>query len=226
MKIFKYPTIPALIAVGTLLVFSCKKDGTQGPEGPIGLKSLLDVQTVPPSEKCENGGLVVKSGIDKNGNNILDAGEVENTHYVCNGSNAISDKQVILKLGGVSASYVTYPVPIAVTQTAIALPRFNIKNYPGVDSIIMFAAPWGGRNSGGDVNSKTKVELYNFTDNAPINNSAVISSASAATAKFSSSDNIYSVFPKSEFDLGIKVSGMIPGDFAFSGDVIMILYRK
>ncbi|NOT20839.1 MAG: OmcA/MtrC family decaheme c-type cytochrome [Sideroxydans sp.] len=43
------------------------------------------VRTSAPVASCPNGGISVDTGIDKNGNGILDASEVINTQYVCNG---------------------------------------------------------------------------------------------------------------------------------------------
>ncbi|WP_443092767.1 DUF7151 family protein [Chitinophaga nivalis] len=82
MKIFKQPIISALIGAGILLSSSCQKEGAQGPEGPAGIKSLLDVQQMPPGDKCTAGGLVIKTGIDRNNNNTLESSEVD-TYAVC-----------------------------------------------------------------------------------------------------------------------------------------------
>lgn len=46
---------------------------------------------------CPAGGIMVKTGIDKNRNNILDSSEVDKTKYVCNGQNGQDvslDKQI------------------------------------------------------------------------------------------------------------------------------------
>lgn len=42
---------------------------------------------IAPGPLCANGGIEVKTGIDTNGNGILDAGEILNTENVCNGTN-------------------------------------------------------------------------------------------------------------------------------------------
>jgi len=218
MKFVKYPLV--LFCSVAIILASCKKEGQRGPEGPAGQKSLLDVKELSPGEKCGTGGLVIKSGIDKNGNNELDASEVDNTQYVCNGSNATSDKQIIIRLGsgGVFRGQQS--------TTTLSIPKFNINNYPGIDSIIIYAAPWGGRNSGGDADSKTTVELFNITDNTIINGSSVTAMGNLSNAKYSPSNDFYASFPNKEFDLGIKVTAILPNDFGYTGDIIMVLYRK
>ncbi|MCH5715170.1 DUF7151 family protein [Niabella hibiscisoli] len=80
------------------LLFSCKKgtqgrngtdgtDGTDGANGTNGKNSLIDFVTEPAGTNCANGGYKVLSGIDLNGNSVLDASEVQVTKYLCNGTN-------------------------------------------------------------------------------------------------------------------------------------------
>ena len=49
----------------------------------VAIKSL----NAAPASSCPNGGITVQSGIDTNGNGMLDPAEVANTQYVCNGTN-------------------------------------------------------------------------------------------------------------------------------------------
>src|SRR6185295_18778590 len=75
--------------------------GPQGPEGPpgqqgatgaagaagaAGQNALVAVAAEAAGANCSGGGISVRSGIDSNGNGTLDAAEVTNTSYVCNGS--------------------------------------------------------------------------------------------------------------------------------------------
>lgn len=62
-------------------------NGLDGSDGSNGLNSLISVATFSGSQGgCTNGGLVIRSGVDDDGDNFLDAGEVDVTQYVCNGS--------------------------------------------------------------------------------------------------------------------------------------------
>lgn len=56
-----------------------------GENGTNGLLSLVQVQSEPAGANCANGGQRIDSGIDANGNGLLDA-EEQSTAYVCNGS--------------------------------------------------------------------------------------------------------------------------------------------
>jgi hypothetical protein len=71
--------------------------GPQGPQGPAGrtgdagLESLILITAEAPGANCAAGGQKVQVGIDANGNGVLDASEVQQTAYVCNGQSASSD---------------------------------------------------------------------------------------------------------------------------------------
>jgi hypothetical protein len=56
-------------------------------EGPEGKTSLIDTSNEPSGLNCPNGGIKISSGIDSNGNGILDNNEVTSTKYVCSGQN-------------------------------------------------------------------------------------------------------------------------------------------
>jgi hypothetical protein len=59
----------------------------RGKEGIEGKKSLIDLISESPGPNCSNGGYKVVSGIDQNGNNILDATEIQTSKFICNGLN-------------------------------------------------------------------------------------------------------------------------------------------
>lgn len=62
-------------------------NGTDGSDGSNGNNSLIRVSNEPAGANCPNGGLKIESGIDDNGNGVLNVpGEVDATAYVCNGS--------------------------------------------------------------------------------------------------------------------------------------------
>ena len=63
-------------------------DGTNGTNGTSAVNSLVEITVEKVGDNCSFGGSKVTSGIDKNGNNVLDQGsdEVTSTVYVCNGS--------------------------------------------------------------------------------------------------------------------------------------------
>jgi hypothetical protein len=56
------------------------------PRGPAGADALIAQEDEPAGEHCANGGVRIDTGLDKNGNHELDAKEIEQTSYVCNGT--------------------------------------------------------------------------------------------------------------------------------------------
>jgi hypothetical protein len=56
-----------------------------GANGPVGAPSLIDANIEPAGEHCGEGGYLVRSGEDEDGDGSLDAGEVDATEYVCHG---------------------------------------------------------------------------------------------------------------------------------------------
>jgi hypothetical protein len=58
-------------------------NGSNGSNGTSGHNSLLTTTDEPAGQNCAAGGLRVDSGLDDNDNGTLDAGEVDNTDYVC-----------------------------------------------------------------------------------------------------------------------------------------------
>jgi len=71
--------------------------GPAGSTGPAGQNALVGVAPEPAGTNCSGGGISVKSGLDANGNGTLDAAEVTNTQYVCNGA-LDSPAQVLAKI--------------------------------------------------------------------------------------------------------------------------------
>lgn len=56
-----------------------------GADGATGLDSLVKVTTEAAGANCANGGIRVDLGVDDDGSAALDAGEVDNTRYLCDG---------------------------------------------------------------------------------------------------------------------------------------------
>jgi len=60
--------------------------GSIGPQGNAGEVSLVVQVPVSPGSACAHGGSEVESGVDKNGNDVLDSSEITSISYVCNGA--------------------------------------------------------------------------------------------------------------------------------------------
>jgi len=212
-----------------LLCFSCKKEagpkGEQGRQGETGqpgepgvdgYTSLILLTPISSNAACPNGGTLVESGIDKNKNNTLDSNEIDNSQSICNGSNAQSDKQILIPIpnsGAISNS--TTPI---ITGTLI---KFNKTYYSGVDSIIFVASPYvyGGANT-------SVVELYNITDATPVTGGSLSSDYSGANPPFIQTGNIYNNLPDKEIAIGVRSYSANEGVYAGTGFCYLFLYRN
>ena len=73
-------------------------DGTDGSDGTDGTDVLIDVTPEPPGAHCPAGGHRVDTGVDDDGDGVLDPAEVSSTAYVCDGDDgdpAIAGFQLI-----------------------------------------------------------------------------------------------------------------------------------
>ncbi len=65
--------------------YVCNAGAGMGPGQP-----LVEVTAEPAGENCADGGIAVTSGIDVDGNGVLEGEELLGTHYVCNGSSGVA----------------------------------------------------------------------------------------------------------------------------------------
>ncbi|WP_230457829.1 hypothetical protein [Alcanivorax sp. VBW004] len=56
-----------------------------GSDGVDGLLALASTEPVEPGEECSAGGYRIDTGIDLNGNGVLETAEIQHTSYACNG---------------------------------------------------------------------------------------------------------------------------------------------
>ena len=83
--------LPRILVLATLVAAACT--GSAGPMGAVGsngangVSTLVTVTPEPPGANCANGGQRIDTGPDSNGNGVLDASEVTQSTYVCNGTN-------------------------------------------------------------------------------------------------------------------------------------------
>ena len=61
------------------------KQSANGPQGTPGKNSISIVTSEPAGANCQNGGNKIDVGTDDNGDNMLQALEIDFTYYVCNG---------------------------------------------------------------------------------------------------------------------------------------------
>lgn len=71
------------------------RDGADGTAGADGLSSLLAQTELPfGDDDCPTGGVRVDSGIDNNRNGVLDADEISDSSFVCNGGSALAFQEL------------------------------------------------------------------------------------------------------------------------------------
>ncbi len=63
-------------------------NGTNGTNGSDGKNSLVKISVEAAGANCTYGGNKIETGVDTSGNNVLEAGEVTQTAYVCNAARA------------------------------------------------------------------------------------------------------------------------------------------
>lgn len=202
---------------------SAEVDQTQnvcnGSNGAAGLKSLLDIQPLPIGTACANGGVVIRSGIDKNNDDKLDSTEVDQIQNVCNGANGINggehDKLIVMPLGG-SASLSQTP---DIGQDPII--KFKKSNFVGIDSIVFVAVPYVS-----DPSFQSVVDLYNVTDTVSITGSEIVSNQTFNINGFIQTGNLYNEIPDKEITLVTRTRSTREGAYAGCYYAYLVLYRN
>jgi hypothetical protein len=202
---------------------SAEVDQTQnvcnGLNGATGLKSLLAIEPLAAGTACANGGVVIRSGIDQNGDEKLDSAEVDQIQNVCNGANGVSggeqDKQIVLPLGGsVSASL----TPSLGLDPII---KFKKSNFVGVDSIVFIAVPFVS-----DPSFQSVVDLFNVSDQVGITGSEIASNQLLNVNGFLQTGNLYDQIPDKEITLVTRTRSTREGAYAGCYYAYLVLYRK
>lgn len=79
--------IPLIFII--VLIISCAPAGeseNDNTESPENYSTAINTIIIESGDECPNGGIGIESGIDENGNGILDDNEIDSIDYVCNGS--------------------------------------------------------------------------------------------------------------------------------------------
>ena len=87
-KVALHSVCAVVLVLGMMIVAGCSSNSEHEPTAAAGQNSVaVSKATLPVGDSnCPTGGVSVSSGIDTNGNGVLDASEVSNTQYVCNGA--------------------------------------------------------------------------------------------------------------------------------------------
>ena len=178
------------VGIALLLCISCSKNG---------LNSLLSTQIEPAGTHCRSGGLKINYGLDKNENDVLDANEIQNSSYVCNGDSGIVELDNLIRIPLGSPNFGTCDTTWAMTEhESFQLHDFNKLNYPHVSSILFVPSIYSLEES-----NTVTLELYNVTDSVPIANTQISSNVVRYIFKYSG--NIYNDLPDHAVTLCIRV---------------------
>ena len=83
--------------------------GVNGAPGQDSPNTLLANHPVEANEHCPAGGVLVQSGLDINGNQLLDTAEVRHSSYVCNGTTAAAGMSCTVTDNGDGTKTITCP---------------------------------------------------------------------------------------------------------------------
>jgi OmcA/MtrC family decaheme c-type cytochrome len=128
-------------------------NGAVGPQGATGLSALLAFAPEPPGPRCAAGGTAASTGLDANRDGTLDASEVTQTVYVCNGVDGAPGTNAYATGPGVLLRIVSADVDADGTASAtfritdgrgVPLDREGLATVGAVDVRFVLAALDGG----------------------------------------------------------------------------------
>jgi len=173
------------------VTFSCSNDDDDGNSTII---SLIDVIIEPSGENCINGGYKIITGIDLNGNQMLDVNEIDSTEFLCNTSN---DNEVRISFGG---RFTTESTDWELAPEYTYIKNFDIRNYNNISSVI-FMATVGVQN--GNLDNVSYARLIDVTNDQIISGSEIETSDTALVWELS--QNILENIPEETIDIGIEL---------------------
>jgi hypothetical protein len=206
----KIKIVLAFVFITSIVHYGCTK------QGDVGQSSLLNLIPEPAGSNCPAGGVKVMSGVDANRNGVLEDNEIQNVKYVCNGS---SDKQVIIYFPANGIAYSTTSAS-GYVDTVEVLRDFNILNYANADSINFSAYL---QTSDSSVSST--VNLYDMTNNAPINNTTLTSNSTSSELRITAANFLHDL-PQTPIKLGIQVKSGLEGSIVYYYLPMITIYRQ
>ncbi len=99
-KIARFSFIMALtLCLGAGLMIGCASDdggGGGGDQADRNPSVAVNASPIEAGDECPNGGISIDTGIDDNGNGVLDLDEVDETQVVCNGEDGVDGGLITL----------------------------------------------------------------------------------------------------------------------------------
>jgi hypothetical protein len=177
---------------------------------------------------CTYGGFRISTGIDLNFNYNLDQAEITSTQYIC----AVgTDRQVRLPFpSGAGTRSTTYVISDQQVQQAQYLVKFNKLDYANVASIkfgVTITAGIDPMNASPSSTNTASVELFNVTDNVPVQNSEVQVTASGSTKTlFVESGDLSASLPAKEVQLVIRIKTSDSNHTASAASPYVFIYKN
>ena len=187
--------------------------------GINGNVSLVNITDEAAGSNCENGGIMIDSGVDDNGNGTLDVEEIDITRFICNGIDGGFDEQIrlIAYAHSGTGSFGNFGTTSGFFIGDII--NFNKQNYIGVDSAVFVANIRAGNST-----TLGYAELYDETNGQVISNSIV----STTNTNFTTleSGNLFDNLPDGTVNLTIQVRSETSGvTTSINGKNYLFLYR-
>lgn len=145
MELFmKKRLVQAMLVASAASLAACGSDNNNNDSADSGKSSVVTSSvSFASSTACPNGGITVNSGIDENGNGVLDSSEVDQSQEVCNGTNGTDGEDMT------AADHTTATYGTALTFAGVDAPQTD------ADKRAIFAskATVGSTEFGGSYNT-------------------------------------------------------------------------
>ena len=167
--------------------------------GENGNLSLINISDVLVNTDCPNGGLILDSGLDTNGNGILDESEILSTRNVCNGLDGMFNEEIrLVFLSGTAGS--SFGTTTTEGDVLSSLQRFDIRRYDLLQSATFITRSWTE-----DSATNSYIELINGDSGEVIPNSTLTTNVTSFLGELLISPNIYENFPEEEITLSLRI---------------------
>jgi len=202
----------------SLLFIFAACEGPEGPQGPAGTNSLVAIVDEAAGANCDTGGVKITTGIDVNANNTLDAAEVTQTRYVCNGEAGSGSGPKEIRL----ADFDMYSKLNQVNDyTTIVYADFDIANFPGYNSVQFVLKGITVTDDNDDPSTiEYVIDAIDASDEGAIAGSAVTVNEGNYV-----SPNFYDNIPTGKFDIGIRAHQKDAGPAQLAGVGYLVISK-
>lgn len=195
--------------------------------GEAGVNTLVNMTNQPLGAECQYGGVKIETGKDSNANGVLDASEIEQRKYVCDGMDGEEAKEIRFDLSGVNGNHgpsfgqPESTIPVISKSELILFNKALYSSYDSVVFVIENIKTWDLPSLTPTSTGNAIFELYDLTNNQAISNTKVVSNAKTRII----SKNINPFWPQGTIDVGLKISSENNNFVSFAGPVYLLLIK-